>query len=126
MSFKIIYFINVFIFREALDVYHAYDLVKDDLEAINELGMWNEKDDMWKQIKSTVKASLTRALGKDNHKKHYSTADDIKIQARSGTAKRGAAKAAKEKIKAVAAEDEETDEQIEDEETSDLPAYENE
>lgn len=94
-------------FRDTLEVYHAYDLVKEDLETINELGMWNEKDDLWGRVKSSRKAALTRALGKDGHKKHFATTDDIKIQARTGTSKRGAAKAAKDKLKAIAASDEE-------------------
>lgn len=95
-----------------MEVYHAYDLVKEDLESINELGMWNEAGDLWKRVKPTVKSSLTRALGKDTHKKHFATTDDVKIQARSGTGKRNAAKAAKEKIKAVADDEEEEQEDI--------------
>lgn len=102
------------LFSEALEVYHAYDLVKEDLENINELGMWNEKDDLWGKVKSATKASLTKALNKDTHKKHFSTENDVQIQGRSGVAKRGAATKAKDKIKAVTADDESEEEVIDD------------
>jgi hypothetical protein len=104
----------LFYFRDALEVYHAYDLIRDDLESINELGMWNEKQDLWSKVKPTVKTALTRALTKDNHKKHFAGPNDIQIQARTGVGKREASKAAKNKLKEFAASDE--NEELEDHE----------
>jgi len=88
--------------EEVIEIYHAYDLVKEDLESINELGTWNDRSDLWKTVKPAVKASLTRALGKDTHKKHHALLDDVNIQPRKAvgktTEKRPTAKAAVKKL----------------------------
>lgn len=84
--------ISAAVFSEALGVYHAYGLVKEDLETINELGVWNEKGDLWGRVKPSVKASLTRALTKDKHKKHFSTEADVQIGKKTKSKSKAAAK----------------------------------
>ncbi|KAI6236684.1 Replication factor C subunit 1 [Aphelenchoides besseyi] len=109
---------------ESLNVYHAYEMVREDFETINELGMWNENDDKWKVVTPTTKSALTRALNKDTFKFSYATDNGIQIFARESiagsakekrkTGKRVSAKAAKEQMKKLAKIEQEEEEEVED------------
>jgi len=57
------------LFRDALSYFLYYNLQKDDIEAINELGAWPGKEkDIAQQVKTTAKTALTRALNKESRK----------------------------------------------------------
>lgn len=82
--------------------------MKEDLETMRELGIWNERGDLWKQIKPAVKSGLTRAINKNTHKKHFPTEGDVvKIGKKTG----GKTKSAKPKIAEVDEDGKETDDE---------------
>ncbi|KAI6186927.1 AAA domain-containing protein [Aphelenchoides besseyi] len=106
-------------------IYHAYGMIREDFETINELGMWNENDDKWKRVAATTKSALTRALNNDTFKFSYATDNGIQIFAKEDigesakgkrkAGKRVSAKAAKEQLKKIA----KTEEEEQEEDTSD-------
>ncbi|KAI6186879.1 Replication factor C subunit 1 [Aphelenchoides besseyi] len=108
--------------EESIEVYHAYEMIREDFETINELGMWNENDDKWKRVAATTKSALTRALNNDTFKFSYATDNGIQIFAKEDisesakgkrkTGKRAAANAAKQKIKDFTDEIEENFDEI--------------
>ena len=89
--------------REVQDVCHAYSLVRDDIDAINELCTWPNQHDPWHNIASKTKSALTRALNKDPHRLPFTTANDVQVTVRTSAGKRKAAKAAKESMNAMLA-----------------------
>ncbi|CAD5207801.1 unnamed protein product [Bursaphelenchus okinawaensis] len=99
---------------EVLATYHAYDLIKDDMDAINELGLWDPQNDIAKKIESKTKAALTRALNKELGKHHYATKNDIVVPSRARGTKRKAATDADLKLKKALMSNEEEEEAEED------------
>ena len=106
-------------FRDVIDVCHAYDLVRDDFDAINELCAWPNQSDPWLRVgrrkastqrksqflifvsESKTKAALTRALNKDTHRLPFATSNDVQIATKTTAGKRMTAKAAKAQMNAL-------------------------
>ncbi|CAD5210611.1 unnamed protein product [Bursaphelenchus xylophilus] len=107
---------------EVVETYHAYDLVKDDMEAINEIGLWDPNKDIAKKIETKTKAALTRALNKDPQKHHYTTKNDVVIPTRTKGNKRAAATAASAKLQNAINEKEGSDEEEVEEENAEVEA----
>ncbi|KAI6213831.1 hypothetical protein M3Y94_00198300 [Aphelenchoides besseyi] len=95
--------------EESIEVYHAYEMIRDDFETINELATWKGKDDVWTLVEAKTKSALTRALNNDTFKLSYAAENGIQVYAKVDlkdavkgkrtTGKRAAANAAKLKIK---------------------------
>lgn len=52
-----------------IEVYKAYDIIREDTEAINELSIWplhKGQKDMTQLVDTKVKSALTRALNKEH------------------------------------------------------------
>ncbi|MFH4979062.1 hypothetical protein AB6A40_005771, partial [Gnathostoma spinigerum] len=60
---------------DVIAFYNAYDLTKDDAEAIAELAVWPGLKDLREKIPPKVKAALTRALNKEHRLLPYDTGD---------------------------------------------------
>lgn len=72
-------------FRDVVEVYKAYDIVKDDVEAINELGIWpSSKKDISFCVSTKAKSALTRALNKERRLLPFTQAALVKGRKRGG------------------------------------------
>lgn len=72
--------------REVLQVYDSYNLVRDDTEAINELGVWPNKKDIAQSVATKAKSALTRALNKEKRLLPYAQANTVVKGRRKGGA----------------------------------------
>ncbi|KAI1722830.1 ATPase family associated with various cellular activities (AAA) domain-containing protein [Ditylenchus destructor] len=72
--------------KEVLQVYDSYNLVRDDTEAINELGVWPNKKDIAQSVATKAKSALTRALNKEKRLLPYAQANTVVKGRRKGGA----------------------------------------
>jgi hypothetical protein len=98
-----------------LEVYNHYFLLKEDTEAINELGIWpvlggKKQQDLAAQVSTKAKSALTRQLNKERRLLPFSQPQTVK----SGRKKAGTTGPSKEK------ETDGDDEAAEEQEADDL------
>lgn len=63
-----------------IEVYKAYDIVREDTEAINELSVWpicKGQKDITQLVETKVKSALTRVLNKEHRLLPFSKELDI-------------------------------------------------
>lgn len=84
-----IYYIYLFYllgFRRVVEIYNTYKLIRDDTEAINELGAWPNRKDIAQSIASKAKSALTRALNKEHRMLPYAQPNAVVKGRKKGSA----------------------------------------
>lgn len=72
-----------------LDVMEKYSLVKDDMDSIIELSMWNNDTNPLKNLDSKTKSSLTRAYNKKDFALPYAVGNDTRVISKKGKSVKG-------------------------------------
>ncbi|KAH7684562.1 CBN-RFC-1 protein, partial [Aphelenchoides avenae] len=71
---------------EVVALYKEYDLLRDDMEAIDELGVWPQFPDIAKSINRKTKAAVKRTLNKESRMLPYALEEPIKSRRKAETA----------------------------------------
>uniref|UniRef100_A0A915E704 DNA replication factor RFC1 C-terminal domain-containing protein n=1 Tax=Ditylenchus dipsaci TaxID=166011 RepID=A0A915E704_9BILA len=75
--------------KQVLEVYKSYNLVREDTEAINELGVWPNRKDIVQLVPTKSKSALTRALNKEPRSLPFAQKSSAVVKGRKKEAKVG-------------------------------------